>query len=60
MALREKSVLAKQTHLTPMLDKTKSRRLHNRPDAGPDRVCEDAALEITRLRERVPAPRWAK
>ena len=32
----------------------------NLHDPDVDRLCEDAALEITRLRERVPAPRWGK
>ena len=36
LTLREKNVLAKRTHLTPMLDKTKSRCLDHRPDPRPD------------------------
>ena len=33
------------------------RVLLNLHDPDVDRLCEDAALEITRLRDRVPAPR---
>ena len=43
-----------------MLNKTKCRRFDHRHDPGPDRLCEDEVLEITRLRDRVPGPRWGK